>query len=64
MGPHPWAVSFSYGRALQAPVLAAWQGHEANAAAAQRAFAERCRLTGLARAGKYERAMEIAAPSP
>jgi fructose-bisphosphate aldolase class I len=58
MGPQPWELSFSYGRALQAPVLAAWQGQEANAAAAQRAFAERCRLNGLARAGEYMRTME------
>lgn len=58
MGPHPWKLSFSYGRALQAPVLAAWQGQESNVAAAQGAFAERCRLNGLARAGKYARTME------
>ena len=58
MGPQPWEVSFSYGRALQAPVLAAWRGQESNAAAAQRAFAERCRLNGLARAAKYARTME------
>jgi fructose-bisphosphate aldolase class I len=58
MGPHPWQVSFSYGRALQAPVLAAWQGQEGNTAAAQQAFARRCRLNGLARSGKYARTME------
>jgi fructose-bisphosphate aldolase class I len=58
MGDQPWALSFSYGRALQEPVLAAWQGQEANAVAAQRAFAERCRLNGLARAGNYARMME------
>lgn len=58
MGPHPWQVSFSYGRALQAPVLAAWQGQESNVAAAQLAFARRCRLNGLARSGKYARTME------
>jgi fructose-bisphosphate aldolase class I len=58
MGPHPWQVSFSYGRALQAPVLAAWQGQEANVAAAQAAFSRRCSLNGLARAGKYARSME------
>ncbi|HEY0663038.1 MAG TPA: class I fructose-bisphosphate aldolase, partial [Thiobacillaceae bacterium] len=58
MGPQPWEVSFSYGRALQAPVLAAWRGQEANVAAAQRALMRRCELNGLARAGKYSRAME------
>lgn len=61
MGPQPWEVSFSYGRALQAPVLAAWRGQEANAVAAQQALLERCRLNGLAREGKYDRAMEKAA---
>ena len=58
LGPHPWQVSFSYGRALQAPVLAVWKGQESNVAAAQKAFAARCRLNGLAHAGKYARAME------
>ena len=60
MGPQPWQVSFSYGRALQAPVLAAWRGQEANAAAAQQALLRRCELNGLARDGRYARAMEDA----
>ena len=58
MGAHPWQVSFSYGRALQAPVLAAWKGLEANATAAQKALQKRCRLNGLARDGAYARSME------
>ncbi len=61
MGPQPWEVSFSYGRALQAPVLAAWQGQEDNVAAAQTALLNRCHLNGLARAGKYSRSMESTA---
>jgi fructose-bisphosphate aldolase class I len=60
MGPHPWQVSFSYGRALQAPVLAAWKGQETHTAAAQNTFLKRCQLNGLAREGKYARAMEAA----
>jgi fructose-bisphosphate aldolase class I len=60
MGSHPWQVSFSYGRALQAPVLAAWQGQESNVQAAQKALQKRCRLNGLARDGKYEKKMEAA----
>ena len=60
MGPQPWEVSFSYGRALQAPVLAAWKGQETNVAAAQQALLKRCQLNGLARGGKYDRAMEAA----
>ena len=58
MEPQPWQVSFSYGRALQAPVLEAWQGQEENVVAAQRALLNRCHLNGLARAGKYARNME------
>jgi fructose-bisphosphate aldolase class I len=55
---HPWQLSFSYGRALQAPVLTAWKGQEGNVAAAQRTFFKRCQLNGLAREGLYSRAME------
>ena len=61
MGPHPWQVSFSYGRALQAPVLSAWKGQESNVAAAQQALLKRSQLNGLARDGKYSRSMEAAA---
>jgi fructose-bisphosphate aldolase class I len=61
MGSYPWEVSFSYGRALQAPVLATWKGQESNFAAAQKALFTRSKLNGLAHVGKYERAMEAAA---
>ena len=60
-GDLPWELSFSYGRALQAPALAAWQGDEANFAAGQRALFKRAKLNGLAHLGKYEVAMESAA---
>jgi fructose-bisphosphate aldolase class I len=60
MGEHPWQLSFSYGRALQEPVLSTWRGREENVAAAQRAFYKRCQLNGLAREGIYSRAMELA----
>lgn len=59
-GPHPWEFSFSYGRALQAPALAAWRGSDDNIAAGQAAYGKRARLNGLARYGKYEPAMETA----
>jgi fructose-bisphosphate aldolase, class I len=52
-GPHPWELSFSYGRALQAPPLKAWGGEPANLAAAQEAYLHRARMNGLARFGKY-----------
>ncbi len=57
----PWELSFSYGRALQAPALAAWQGEEANFAGGQRALFKRAKLNSLAHLGKYEVAMETAA---
>jgi fructose-bisphosphate aldolase class I len=58
LGSHPWQISFSYGRALQAPVLAAWKGKESNVAAAQAALLKRCQLNGLARDGKYASNLE------
>lgn len=57
-GPHPWELSFSYGRALQAPALKAWGGDEANVAAAQLALVHRARCNSAARLGRYSPAME------
>src|SRR5207237_6799176 len=56
----PWQLSFSYGRALQAPVLKAWKGGAANVAAAQHAFHHRAFCNSKARFGKYTEAMENA----
>ncbi len=61
MGSHPWELSFSYGRALQEPVLQAWRGDPANVAAAQQAYYHRARCNSAARYGKYTPAMEEAA---
>jgi fructose-bisphosphate aldolase, class I len=58
LGPQPWQLSFSYGRALQAPVLQAWKGEPGNAQAAQRAFLHRATLNGAARSGDYRPEME------
>jgi fructose-bisphosphate aldolase class I len=60
-GGLPWQLSFSYGRALQAPSLRAWGGDPANVEAGQRALAHRAKMNGLARSGDYEAAMESAA---
>jgi len=60
-GPHPWQLSFSYGRALQAAAQQAWRGDPANRSAAQHAFARRARLNSLARSGEYTPGMEQAA---
>jgi fructose-bisphosphate aldolase class I len=61
MGPHPWELSFSYGRALQDPPITTWKGIAANVPAAQKAFFQRSKLNGAARYGKYTSAMESAA---
>lgn len=63
LGPQPWPLSFSYGRALQEPVLNAWQGRAANVGAAQHALLKRARLNSAARAGRYDAAMETAPDS-
>jgi fructose-bisphosphate aldolase, class I len=60
LGPQPWQLSFSYGRALQAPALKAWKGEPANGPSAQRAFYHRARLNGAARFGRYSEDMEAA----
>ena len=57
-GPHPWELSFSYGRALQASALDAWRGDAAQVEAAQRAFLHRARCNSAARSGSWTAAME------
>src|SRR5438046_4230253 len=56
----PWQLSFSFGRALQAPVLNAWKGDPAKVADAQRAFHHRALCNSKARFGKYTQDMESA----
>jgi fructose-bisphosphate aldolase class I len=58
LGPQPWELSFSFGRALQAPVLRAWAGDDANAHPAQAALLHRIRLNAAARRGSYVPSME------
>ena len=54
MGPLPWRVSFSYGRALQAAPQKTWSGKSENVAAAQRAFGHRAMMNGLATLGQWK----------
>ena len=61
LGPLPWKLSFSYGRALQAAAQKAWGGKAENIAAGQRAFAHRARMNGAASLGKWTEQMEKAA---
>jgi fructose-bisphosphate aldolase class I len=58
VGGLPWKVTFSYGRALQAPVQKTWVGKSENVAAAQRAFAHRARMNGLATLGEWKADLE------
>ena len=55
---YPWILSFSYGRALQTAPLNAWRGSSANVPAAQKAFAHRARMNGLAATGAWTADME------
>ena len=57
-GPHPWEISFSYGRALQAPAIKAWGGKAENVEAGQRAYYHRAKMNSTARTGAYAPAME------
>jgi len=54
----PWKLAFSYGRALQASVLKAWQGKAENSAAAEKTFLHRARMNSYASRGKYQPEME------
>jgi fructose-bisphosphate aldolase, class I len=59
-GPHPWELSFSYGRALQAPALKAWGGDPSKVEEAQKAFYRRAKFNGAARSGSYAPEWETA----
>lgn len=58
LGPQPWELSFSYGRALQSTALKIWSGKAENASAGQEAFVYRAMLVSAARSGKYDSSME------
>lgn len=61
-GRAPWTLSFSYGRALQAPALKKWSGNEGNLSGAQAALFHRAKCNSLAVLGQYSEAIEKAAP--
>jgi fructose-bisphosphate aldolase class I len=54
----PWALAFSFARAIQQPALEIWQGKDAHVLAAQRALNHRARCNRAARRGEYSAAME------
>ncbi len=58
LGPNPWVLSYSYGRALQEPCLKAWQGKVENVPTTQQALFKRAKLNSAASLGQYTDAME------
>ena len=54
----PWALAFSFGRAIQQPALEIWQGKDANVLVAQKALLHRATCNRAARRGKYDAALE------
>jgi fructose-bisphosphate aldolase class I len=54
----PWALAFSFARAIQQPAMELWKGQEANVSAAQQALVHRARCNQAARRGEYSQAME------
>jgi fructose-bisphosphate aldolase class I len=58
LGDQPWQLSFSFGRALQAPALRTWRGVSDNVTAAQSEYLRRARLNGAARSGAYTPELE------
>jgi fructose-bisphosphate aldolase class I len=54
----PWALAFSFARAIQQPAMELWKGQEANVLVAQQALVHRARCNHAARRGEYSRAME------
>jgi fructose-bisphosphate aldolase, class I len=58
IGNLPWKLTFSYGRALQHAPQTTWKGKSENVAAAQRAFAHRAKMNGLAALGQWKSDME------
>ncbi len=55
----PWALAFSFARAIQQPALDLWKGKEANTVAAQKALLHRAKCNWAARRGEYSQAMEV-----
>ena len=60
LGPHPWQLSFSYGRALQDHCIKAWKGQAENINPAQQALLKRAKLNSAATLGNYKAEMEKA----
>ena len=53
LGPHPWGITFSYGRALQHAAQHAWSGKKEQEAAGSAAFVHRATMNGMAQLGRW-----------
>jgi len=58
MGPQPWAITYSYSRAIEEPTLLAWQGKPENIPEAQKVLLHACKMNSLAAQGKYDPAAD------
>jgi fructose-bisphosphate aldolase class I len=54
----PWALAFSFARAIQQPALEIWRGKDSNVVAAQQALTHRAKCNRAARRGEYDAGME------
>ncbi|MBV44879.1 MAG: fructose-bisphosphate aldolase class I [Rhodobiaceae bacterium] len=59
IGEFPWNLSFSYGRALQASALKAWNGKESNERLSSKAFSHRAKMNSLATLGQWSQDKEV-----
>tara|TARA_B100001146_G_scaffold142204_1_gene124725 strand:- start:1485 stop:2495 length:1011 start_codon:yes stop_codon:yes gene_type:complete len=59
IGEFPWNLSFSYGRALQASALKAWDGKESNERLSSKAFSHRAKMNSLATLGQWSKDKEV-----
>ena len=59
MGPHPFQLSYSYGRALQATTLKTWANNQDDVSVAHKVFAHRCEMAHLARSGSWSTNLEV-----
>ena len=59
LGSHPWALSFSYGRALQQSALKTWNGQKDNLESTYAVFHHRAEMNYLACSGEYSSSLEI-----
>lgn len=58
LGKQPWPITFSYSRAIQEPVLVAWQGKPEHIKDAQKVLLQRLKMNGMAQMGTYDKGQD------